>query len=160
MARFMQLHLADHRSWEDWLFVILGALIILSPAIAINEAGVPALISGLAAGVVILAMTLFEAMNRMRLQEIVQFLAGVWLMASGYVIDYGLADRLRMVQFVLGAVVAILAAFEFWQDSVKKGQADSDDWSWRPGHPAARYWRLSEGEGLDGVPPSTYKLAP
>src|SRR5437867_2947003 len=95
MAKFMQLHLTEHRSWEDWLFVILGALIILAPAIAINQAGVPALVSGLAAGVVILAMTLFEAMNRMRLQEIVQFLAGIWLMASGYVIGYGGADKLR-----------------------------------------------------------------
>ena len=120
MAKFMQLHLADHRSWEDWLFVVLGAFVILAPAIAINQAGVPALVSGLAAGVIILAMTLFEAMSRMRLQEVVQFLAGIWLMASGYVIDYGGADKLRLLQFVLGAVVAILAAFEFWQDSVKK----------------------------------------
>src|SRR5260221_1232747 len=123
MARFMQLHVADHRSWEDWLFVVLGVLIILAPAIAINQAGVPALISGLAAGVVILAMTLFEAMNRMRLQEIVQFLAGIWLMASGYFIDYSGVDKLRVLQFAPGAVVAILAAFEFWQDWVKSGPA-------------------------------------
>ncbi|MBI2717460.1 MAG: SPW repeat protein [Rhizobiales bacterium] len=116
----MQLQLTTHRPWEDWLVTILGILVLAAPITVFREASGPALFNGLAVGVVILAMVLFEAMNRLRLEEIVQFAAGVWLMISVFVIDYGLAGQLRIWHFILGALVAILAAFEFWQDSVKR----------------------------------------
>ncbi len=112
--------LKTHRGWEDWLLIGLGAVLLLSPALVDAEMPPPALFSALSAGVVIMAMALFEIMLKGRWEEIIQFALGAWLAVSVYVLDYGLASELRALHFVIGALVALMAAFEFWQDSLEK----------------------------------------
>jgi hypothetical protein len=109
-----------HRDWEDSFSAVLGVLLLLTPVLVTGEVPPPVLFSVLSAGVVIMAMALFEIMLKGRWEEIIQFVLGVWLAASVFVLDYGIAGELRALHFGIGALVALMAAFEFWQDSLKK----------------------------------------
>jgi hypothetical protein len=109
-----------HRGWEDWLLIGLGGVLLLSPALVQGEMPPPILYSALSVGVVIMVMALFEIALKGRWEEIIQFAVGVWLGASVFVLDYGIASDLRALHFAIGALVALMAAFEFWQDSLKK----------------------------------------
>jgi hypothetical protein len=53
-------------------------------------------------------------------EEVIQFVPGVWLAVSVFVLDYGLAAQLRVWHFVTGVLVALMAAIAFWQGPVKK----------------------------------------
>ncbi len=112
--------LKTHRGWEDWVSVVLGGLLLLTPALVPGEMPPPVLFSALFVGVVIMAMALFEIMLKGRWEEIIQFVLGVWLAVSVLILDYGIASEMRALHFAIGALVALLAAFEFWQDSMKK----------------------------------------
>ena len=75
--------------------------------------------SVLATGIVVLAVTLFEIMISGRWEEFIQFVLGLWLAVSIFVLDYGAAGQLRILHFVLGALLAAIAVVEFWQDMTK-----------------------------------------
>jgi hypothetical protein len=109
-----------HRGWEDWLLVGLGGVLVLTPALVPGEMPSTVLYSALSVGVVIMVMALFEMALKGRWEEVIQFAAGGWLAASVFVLDYGIAGELRALHFAIGALVALMAAFEFWQDSLKK----------------------------------------
>lgn len=109
-----------HRSWEDLFSAALGVLLLVSPILVQGEMPPPVMFSVLSAGIVVLAVSLFEIMMPGRWEEIIQFVLGVWLSASVFVLDYGAAGQLRVWHFVIGALVALMAAIEFWQDSMKK----------------------------------------
>jgi hypothetical protein len=109
-----------HRGWEDWFLIGLGGLLLLTPALVPGEMPPPVLYSALSVGVVVMVMALFEIALKGRWEEIIQFVLGVWLAASIFVLDYGIASELRALHFAIGALVALIAAFEFWQDSLKK----------------------------------------
>jgi len=112
--------LKTHQSWEDLFSAALGVLLLVSPIMVQGEMPPPVMFSVLSAGIVILAVSLFEVMMAGRWEEIIQFFLGLWLAVSVFVLDYGLAAQLRVWHFVIGALVALMAAIEFWQDSVKK----------------------------------------
>jgi hypothetical protein len=109
-----------HRGWEDWLLIGLGGVLLLTPALVPGEMPSTVLYSALSVGVVIMVMALFEIALKGRWEEIIQFVVGVWLAASVFVLDYGIAGDLLILHFVIGVLVALMAAFEFWQDSLKK----------------------------------------
>jgi len=105
-----------HRGWEDWLLVGLGGVLLLTPALVPGEMPSTVLYSALSVGVVIMVMALFEIALKGRWEEVNQFAAGGWLAASVLVLDYGIAGELRALHFAIGALVALMAAFEFWPD--------------------------------------------
>ena len=109
-----------HRSWEDLFSAALGVLLLVSPIMVQGEMPAPVMFSVLCAGIVILALSLFEVMMAGRWEEVIEFFLGLWLAVSVFVLDYGIAADLRIWHFVIGALVALMAAIEFWQDSVKK----------------------------------------
>jgi hypothetical protein len=109
-----------HRGWEDWLLIGLGGVLLLSPVLVLGEMPPPVLYSALSVGAVVMIMALFEITLKGRWEEIIQFVLGIWVAASVFVLDFGIASDLRAVHFVIGALVAVMAAFEFWQDSLKK----------------------------------------
>ena len=109
-----------HRSWEDLFSAALGVLLLVSPILVKGQMPPPVMFSVLTAGIVVLAVSLFEVMMSGRWEEVIQFVLGVWLAASVFVLDYGVADQLRIWHFVIGALVALMAAIEFWQDSAKR----------------------------------------
>ena len=123
MARFIvpKLNvLKVHRSWEDWVSAGLGVLLLLTLAALQGQVPLPVMYSVLAVGVALLALSLSEIMMVGRWEEVIQFGLGLWLALSVFVLDYGAVGQLRIGHFVIGALVAIMAAFEFWQDSLKK----------------------------------------
>jgi hypothetical protein len=109
-----------HRSWEDLFSAALGVLLLVSPILVQGDMPPPVMFSVLSAGIVILAVSLFEIMMAGRWEEVIQFALGLWLAVSVFVLDYGIAGQLRVWHFVIGALVALMAAIEFWQDSMKK----------------------------------------
>lgn len=108
-----------HQGWEDLVSAALAVLLLVSPVIVRGEIPPPLMFSVLSVGIVVLAVSLFEIMMSGRWEEIVQFVLGLWLAVSVFVLDYGAAGQLRIVHFVLGALVAAIAAVEFWQDTRK-----------------------------------------
>jgi hypothetical protein len=118
MARLNALKV--HQSWEDMFSAALAILLLISPIMVSGQLPPPVMASVLVAGIVVLAVSLFEIMMSGRWEEIIQFVAGVWVAVSVFILDYGAATQLRIVHFVLGALVAVMAAWEFWQDTVKK----------------------------------------
>ena len=112
--------LKTHRGWEDLFSAALGVLLLVSPILVQGDMPPPVMFSVLIAGIVILAVSLFEIMMAGRWEEIIQFALGLWLAVSVFVLDYGGAGQLRAWHFVIGALVALMAAIEFWQDSMKK----------------------------------------
>ncbi len=71
-------------------------------------------INGAIAGLVIVTLAALDLTVPPHWEEPFEMVAGVWLMASPFWLDYG--DPLRITQIVIGALVAILAAIELWQN--------------------------------------------
>jgi hypothetical protein len=122
MARFNMLHLDDfkiHRSWQDMVTAVLGVILIISPIW--SEISLPpvASTSVFLVGAAMLCVALAEIMQISRFEELLQTAFGAWLAASVFILDYGGADTLRLWHFAIGASVAAIALFEYWQDSDK-----------------------------------------
>jgi hypothetical protein len=103
-----------HRTWEDWLQILLGVLILASPwltghhdnhAITSNVGIISALVIGLAA---------LELVDLHRWEEIGQIVCGLWVILLPFIIGYN--GALAYLHFVLGALIVLLAALELWQD--------------------------------------------
>jgi len=109
-----------HARWQDWLFVGLGLAIVLSPLAAARMAPGALLTNILAIGLIVLCVTLFEFERRIRIEELAQFLGGLWLAASTFLPDFAALPRLSWIEFVLGLSVALLAAYELWQDAPRR----------------------------------------
>lgn len=106
--------LAQHRSWEDVVCLVLGALIVFSAQFTGMTGNRAALLSAGIAGILIAALSILEIVVLRRWEEILTFLLGCWVVISPFVLGYG--GALRVWHVVLGAIVAIIAALEMWQD--------------------------------------------
>jgi hypothetical protein len=105
-----------HRSWEDWAGMLLGVLIGFSPWLA-GEPHDPAVMwNAFLVGVLVLGLAQLEYVSLQRWEEIGEIACGLWLMASPFVFGYADAGALRYWHFILGVVVALIAALELWQD--------------------------------------------
>ena len=91
-------------------------LIGLTPHIAGETADLAVTLNAMAVGILVLVLASFELVHLHRSQEIEEFLCGGWLIASPFVFGYAGAGQLRWWHFSLGALVALLAALEYWQD--------------------------------------------
>jgi hypothetical protein len=59
-------------------------------------------------------LALLELMSLERWEEILELVAGLWVVLSPLVFGYG--GTLRVAHYLLGGLVAALALFELWQD--------------------------------------------
>lgn len=110
-----------HRTWEDWLAMLLGVVIALSPWPAQpTYLGCP-VPTGVAwnamlIGIVVAALGVIELVELHRWEQVGEILCGGWLIASPYIFDYLGTGMLQYWHFGLGAVVILLAVIELWQD--------------------------------------------
>lgn len=113
----------NHRAWEDWIGMLIGVLIGISPWLAKQQGGQATMWdqgtmwNALLVGALVLGLAQFEYVNGQRWEKIGEFVLGLWLMASPFTFGYAEAGALRHWHFVFGAIVALLAALELWQDS-------------------------------------------
>jgi hypothetical protein len=105
-----------HRSWEDWVGMLIGVLIGFSPWISDQHNDQAVIWNALAVGVLVLGLAQLEYVSLQRWEEIGGIALGLWLTASPYIFGYAEAGTLRYWHVVLGGIVALIAALELWQD--------------------------------------------
>jgi hypothetical protein len=105
-----------HRTWEDWVGIALGVLIVLSPWFAGQEDNQTIMLNAGLIGVLVLALAAVELVDLHRWEETGEIACGLWLIASPYIFGYAGAGLLQYWHFALGAVVVLLAVAELWQD--------------------------------------------
>jgi len=108
--------LKTHRTWEDGTGLLLGLTIGLSPWFY-NEPTVPVvLVNSALTGLAVLMLAQLQLVRLRRWEDIAQLASGLWLAVSPFIFDYAHQDHLRFWHWALGALVAVLALFELWQD--------------------------------------------
>lgn len=105
-----------HREWEDWLGMLVGVLIGLSPWLSGQMGSQNMMFNAVIAGALVFFFGELEATNLHRWQEGGEIALGSWVAASPFIFGYSANGTLRFWHFVLGAVIVILAVLELWQD--------------------------------------------
>ncbi len=111
-----------HRSWEDWLGMLLGVLIVLSPWIPtqshefVDANRNLVVLNTLTVGVLVLGLAQLQYVARQRWEEVAEIAVGLWLIASPYIFGYSGEGLLRFWHSSLGGLVVLLAALQLWQD--------------------------------------------
>jgi hypothetical protein len=115
MAAFVKLR--TDRQWEYWLSLALGCLVALSPWIVEQGTGQRAIVlNAMVAGLAIAFIAGMEIDALSTWEEWVAFALGLWTAASPWIFGYAALGRLTVLQLAAGALVAALAAREWWQD--------------------------------------------
>ncbi len=112
MARIIRVH----HEWQDWLSMLLGVVVGISPWLAGQQDNMVINWNAFLIGAVIVALGALEAIALSRWEEGAEIAAGLWLLVSPFVFGYANAGPLRYWHFVLGAAVMLLGALELWQD--------------------------------------------
>ena len=103
------------RNFQHWSIVVLGILI---PAAALigesSDIDVP--MNATLLSLVLLGSTAFEMLRLHRWQDAIEFICGVWLIGSPFVLGYDRVGQLRYWHIASGTLLILLAVFNFWKD--------------------------------------------
>ena len=111
-----------HRPWEDWVGMLLGVLIMVSPWFPMQVSDTVDLershlvLNSFVVGMLVLGLAQLEYVALHRWEEVGSVLLGLWLIASPLVLGYSSDQALQAWHILLGALVAILGALQLWQD--------------------------------------------
>jgi hypothetical protein len=112
-----------HRTWEDWLGMLLGVLIVLSPwfPMQADHEIVDAersliILNAFTVGILVFGLAQLEYVALQRWEEVAEIALGVWLIAAPYIFGYSGDGLLRFWHSSLGGLVVLLATFQLWQD--------------------------------------------
>jgi hypothetical protein len=105
-----------HRTWEDWLGIVLAVLIGLSPWLVGEQEHSTIMWNTTLIALLMLVLATFELVDLHRWEEVGEIACGLWLIASPFTFGYAEAGMLRYWHFALGAIVVLLALLELWQD--------------------------------------------
>ena len=112
-----------HRTWEDWLGMLFGVLIVLSPWFptqtsheVIDADRSYVILNTFAVGIIVFGLGQLEYVALQRWEEVAGILVGLWLIASPYLFGYSGDGMLRFYHSTLGSLVLLLAALQLWQD--------------------------------------------
>ena len=109
--------LQTHRSWEDWVGIVLSLLIILSPWMA-RQAGDPGVVMVTTLiGLMLLTSAQYELVKTHRSVEVIELSCGLAVIALPVLLGYAGSGTLRVWHFGLGALVVMLAVLELWQST-------------------------------------------
>jgi SPW repeat len=106
--------LSIHRNWEDWLAMLIGVLIGLSPWLAGQQDNQAVMWNAVIVGALVIALAALELSSLQRWEEIGEIACGLWLVVSPFI--FGYAGALMYWHLILGAAVVLLASLELWQD--------------------------------------------
>jgi hypothetical protein len=111
-----------HRPWEDWLGMLLGVLIMVSPWFPMQVSGAVDIershlvLNSFLVGMLVLGIAQLEYVALHRWEEVAGIVLGLWLMASPFIFSYSQDQALQVWHIVLGAAVALVGALQLWQD--------------------------------------------
>ena len=105
-----------HRALEDWLGMLAGLLIALSPWFAGQTDLRIAVANAFVVGVLVFFLAQLEYVVLQRWEEVAEAGLGIWLIVSPYMFGYAGEGVLRYWHSSLGGVVILLAALKLWQD--------------------------------------------
>jgi hypothetical protein len=105
-----------HRTWEDWVGIAIGLLIVISPWMAGAVDSQFVVMNAVIVGALVLSLAGMEIVVLRASEEWLELACGFWLTASPFVFGYANSGELRYWHFVLGALVVLLAGVELWQD--------------------------------------------
>ena len=105
-----------HRSWEDWVGMLIGVLIGFSPWLAEQQHDQAVVWNAILVGALVLVLAQLEYVSLQRWEEIGGIACGLWLIASPFTFAYAESGAFRYWHFILGAIVVLIAALELWQD--------------------------------------------
>jgi xanthine/uracil permease len=109
--------LLEHKSWEDWTVFGLGTAWLLSPIIDETAISPIVVANVVLVGIVLLALAVSELMLPERWDARATIGLGVWMMLAPSIIGYPGNGKLAFWHVLIGALVAMIAALELWQDS-------------------------------------------
>ena len=111
-----------HRTWEDWVGMLLGVLIMVSPWFPLQVSDTidversHLILNSFVVGMLVLGLAQLEYVALHRWEEVASILLGLWLVASPFVLGYAADQMLQLWHIVLGGLVAIMGALALWQD--------------------------------------------
>jgi len=111
-----------HRTWEDWVGMLLGVLIMVSPwfPLQVNDTidveRSHLILNSFVVGMLVLGLAQLEYVALHRWEEVASVLLGLWLVASPFVLGYAADQMLQLWHIVLGGLVALMGALALWQD--------------------------------------------
>ena len=121
--------LGTHRTWEDWLGMLLGVLIVVSPWFPTQygpdavEARSLMVLNAFTVGILVLGLAQLEYVALQRWEEVAQIVLGLWLIASPAIFGYANDGVMLFWHCLLGVLVVLLGALQLWQDW---NQSDQD----------------------------------
>src|SRR5262245_46479507 len=103
-----------HRTWEDFLGMILGIVTGISPWPTGQADSTTVVVNAVLIGVFVLALAMLQLVSLQLWEEVGAILCGFWLVLSPANFVYG--GALATWHVMLGTLVMLLAAWELWQD--------------------------------------------
>jgi hypothetical protein len=107
--------LTARHSWEDFVSIILGAVIVVVPAVMVGAENTAMVMTSGIAGLLVICLAALAMVRPQRWLEWVELACGLWLVASPFVLGFG--GALLTLHVVIGVAVCVLALLELWQDS-------------------------------------------
>jgi hypothetical protein len=112
-----------HRTWEDWLGMLLGVVIVLSPWFPtqgdreiVDAERSFVILNTFTVGLLVFGLAQLEYVALQRWEEVAEIALGLWLIASPYIFGYSGDGLLRFWHSSLGGLVVLLATLQLWQD--------------------------------------------
>jgi len=105
-----------HRTFEDWISMLIGVLIAASPWLTQQQDNPAVLGNALLVGLFVFGLAQLTYAGPTRWEEIGEIACGFWLIASPFTFEYVGSGSLRYWHFLLGAAVMLIAVLELWQD--------------------------------------------
>ena len=103
-----------HRTWEELIGIVIGALIVISPWIVNAFDSQFVVMNTVIVGVLVLSLAGMEIVVLRTSEEWLELACGLWLTASPFI--FGYAGPLQSWHIGLGTIVAVLAVVELLQD--------------------------------------------
>ncbi|WP_298363309.1 SPW repeat protein [uncultured Bradyrhizobium sp.] len=111
-----------HRPWEDWLGMLLGVLIMVSPWFPMQVSDVVdvershLVLNSFVVGMLVLGLAQLEYVALHRWEEVASIALGLWLIASPNIFGYSEDQALQLWHILFGGLVAMIGALQLWQD--------------------------------------------
>lgn len=116
--------LDTHRTWEDWVGMALGMLVVLSPWLTgeanhgLGAGPEPryAILATMLVGILVFCLAQMEYVALRRWEEACEMFLGFCLIALPHLLGYAGDGALRLWHTGIGGAIVLLAMLKLWQD--------------------------------------------